>query len=66
MWHNFRDKTQCIKHHWTLVLSHGLGRIVKAGRFNDAALNVMFVTAPYAAGEVVVTRVCSRSSDGMH
>jgi hypothetical protein len=45
--------------------------IVKvAGRFNDAALNVlpqvMFVTTPYAAGEVLVTRVRSRSSDGVH
>jgi hypothetical protein len=58
MWHmhNVRDKTQYIKHHPTLVLLHGLGRIVKvAGRFNNAALNVLpqvvFVTTHYAAGE---------------
>jgi hypothetical protein len=31
-----------------------------------AAMNVMFVTTPYAAGEVLVTRVRSRSSDGVH
>lgn len=53
---NVRDKTQCIKHHPTLVLLHGLGRI---GR-------VIFVAMPYAAREVAVTSVRSRSSDGVH